>query len=108
MTDWLSPTAATRLHLQSASAMARETARQSVRFRRDEVAEFLALGMYCISKGRSARISTDFLCDFAKSLHDKVSDAVGGMRRELDEAGVDPDGADIDLGELESLMEGMV
>ncbi len=88
----------------SANAMARQTVREAVRFRRQEVAAFLATGLDFVSKGRSAGISADYLHDFARGLYDAVSDAVGGMRRDLDEAGADPDAADIDVSELNALI----
>ncbi len=89
----------------SANAMARETVRQSVKFRRQEVAAFLAAGLHFLTRGHSAGISADYLDDFAKGLSDAVSDAVGGMRRELDDAGCgDLDAANVDTAELDKML----
>ncbi len=93
-----------RMQIKSANTMARETVREAIRFRRDAVSRFLAAGMDHISQGLSAGISTDYLDDFAKGLHDAVSDAVGGMRRDLDEAGCDPDAAEVDTAELDKML----
>lgn len=90
----------------SANAMARDTTREAVRFRRDEVSRFLAVGLEFIAKGKAAAISSDYLDDFAKGLSDAVSDAVGSMRKDLDGANLDPDAADVDVAELDALIEG--
>jgi len=90
----------------SANAMARDSTRETVRFRRDEVSRFLAVGLDFISKGRSAGISADYLDDFAMGLHDAVSDAVGSLRKDLDNAGLDPDAADICTADLDAVIGG--
>ncbi len=98
------PVIRTRLQLSTANAMARESAREAVRFRRAEVRAFLTAGLDFVCRGQMAGISSDYLHDFARGLSDAVSDAVGGMRKDLDEAGSDPDAADIDVSELNALI----
>ena len=109
---WPSPTARgdgprfpTRLQLRSANAIARGFTRDAVDFRRDEVVRFLAAGMDFIAKGQLAGIPSDYLDDFARGLKDEVSNAVGDMRRDLDNAGADPDAADVDVSELDVLLK---
>lgn len=90
----------------SADAMARRFTADAVHFRREEVIRFLAAGMDFIQKGQFAGISSDYLDDFAKGLSDAVSDAVGAIRKDLDNASLDPDAADVDVSELDAFIEG--
>lgn len=90
----------------SADAMARRFTADAVHFRRDEVVRFLAAGLDFIQKGQFAGIPSDYLDDFAKGLSDTVSDAVGSMRRDLDNANLDPDAADVDVSDLDAVIGG--
>lgn len=105
-------TEATRIYTArahaSADAMARRFTADAVHFRRDEVVRFLAAGMAFIHAGKFSDIPSDYLDDFARGLSDAVSNAVGGMRKDLDNAGLDPDAANVDVVELDALIGGRV
>ena len=60
--------------------------------------------MYALSIGRDAGIKADALYDMARNLHDNVGDAVGQMRTDCDNNGIEPEFADIDMGELDALL----
>ena len=60
----------------------------------------LAHGLTFLQSAKEAGVSKDYLIDTANGLQDAVSDLIGLCRRDLDNAGIDPDTARIDLTEL--------
>jgi hypothetical protein len=76
----------------------------SVRERKADTAQFLDAGLRAIRAGIDARADRVRLQDMAGFLHDAVANLVGGMRRDLDDAYLPPEDADIDMGELDQLI----
>ena len=79
----------------------------AVRERRQDAVEFLDAGLRFLRSGLDAKADRAFLIDTAKGLHDAVSNLVGGMRKDLDDAYLPTEGADIDLSELDGIIQGV-
>lgn len=105
---WPSRTAGafhSRLQIEGANAIQRRLVADAVHFRREDARRFytamldgLRLGMACNAGG---------LTEIALHLSDAMSDLIGGMEKDLDNAGLDTDAAKIDTAELDALIAKM-
>jgi glycerol-3-phosphate cytidylyltransferase-like family protein len=78
--------------------------RDAVRGRKEDAVKVLVYGVCFVVAGIEAGADRDFLTDTAKGLHDAVSKLVAGMRKDLDDAYLPPEDADIDMGELDAII----
>lgn len=90
--------------LRNDNIAARGFAMQTISFRKREVCRFLNETIHALSIGRDAGIGAAALYDMARNLHDNVGDAVGQMRTDCDNNGIEPEFADIDMDELDALL----
>src|SRR6266545_6418375 len=88
-----------------AAAIARGLTIDAVRDRREEARRFLSAGLAMIERGLECGADLAFLQDTAAGLHDALTRIMGGLRRDLDNAGARIEDADIDLGDLNGITE---
>lgn len=74
-------------------------------FRLQDAREVLACGMDFLSLAKDRGLGGAFLTEFARSLHDELSNMWAAHDRILDDAGLVPLAA-LDLSELETLIAG--
>jgi len=89
---------------RSASILAKNLARDAVEARREDAIAFLSDGESMLQQGLYAGADKVRLADMAGFLRDCVSDLVGGMRKDLDDAGLHDEPAEIDMAELDALI----
>ena len=88
-----------------AAGIARRFTIDAVRGRREEARRFLSSGIDMLEKGLACGADLGFLQDTAKGLHDAVTRVMACMRKDLDNAGCDERGADIDMAELDTILK---
>lgn len=92
------------LQLRRADSIARGFAIDAVEGRKAEVNLFLDHTVRAVYGGRFGGIDPASLLDMAQGARDAISNIVAGMRRDLDDAGSDPDSATVDTSELDGLI----
>lgn len=108
---WPSPTALgdadrpsrpSRLQLRTATAIANNMTVAACAERRPEVGSLLDHGVRFLTAAKDAGIPADWIDETAKGFHDKLSNLMAGIDRDLDEAGKWP-AEPLSLLELEGL-----
>lgn len=92
------------LQLRSANSLARDMVECTVHARRDDARHFLSTMEHGIQQGIDANVPSDFLLDVARGLRDAISNIVGGLKRDLDNAALVASSADIDTADLDALI----
>jgi hypothetical protein len=73
--------------------------------RHQEVARFLQYGEWAVEAGMDVGADPALMADIAGHLHTTVTNLVAAMRRDLDDAGLEPDDAEINMTYLSVLLE---
>ena len=76
----------------------------AVQGRRQQTARFLQYGEWAVEAGMDVGADPALMADIAGHLHTAVTNLVADMRRDLDDAGLEPDDAEIDMTNLSILL----